>query len=78
MRALYEIEIGHTDTETALQVTLEEAKLAPELSAYAERLVHGIRKELRLIDGRLSHLIVRLRLQPDRCGRSKRPAGRGV
>ncbi len=58
MRALYEIEIGHTDTETALQVTLEEAKLAPELSAYAERLVHGIRIELRLIDGRLSHLIV--------------------
>lgn len=57
LRALYEIEIGHADIASALQVTLEEASLAPDLAAYAECLVRGIRKGLADLDGRLGPLI---------------------
>jgi N utilization substance protein B len=57
MRTLYEIELGHTDVATALQVTLEEANLAPDIAAYTERLVLGTRRCLPDIDRRLSGLI---------------------
>ena len=57
MRALYEIEVGHTDLATALQMTLEEADLAPDIAAYAERLVHGTKSCLPDIDRRLSAII---------------------
>ena len=57
MRALYEIELGHTDTTTALNVVLEEAKLTPDMAAYAERLVRGIRGNIATIDHRLATII---------------------
>ncbi len=58
MRTLYEIEIGHTDTSSALEVTLEEADLAPDLAAYAERLVRGIRGMIPIIDQKLSSIVI--------------------
>lgn len=57
MRALYEIEIGHADTESALNVTLEEAQLQPDVAAYAEKLVRGIRGNLAILDQRLASII---------------------
>ena len=57
MRALYEIEIGHTDTTTALALTLEEANLAPDLAAYAEKIVRGIRGQIAGIDHQLAVII---------------------
>ena len=57
MRALYEIEIGHTDTQSALAVTLEEANLSPELTNYAEKVVKGIRGNIAVIDQRLATII---------------------
>ena len=57
MRTLYEIEIGHTDTTSALAVTLEEANLSPEMAAYAERVVRGIRGNIAMIDHRLASII---------------------
>ena len=57
MRALYEIEIGHADIASALEVCLEEASLPSDMAAYAERLVRGIRSGLKTIDGRIAPLI---------------------
>jgi len=57
MRALYEIEIGHADTNSALQVVLEEAKLPSDKAAYTERLVRGIRGNIAIIDHKLASII---------------------
>ncbi len=57
MRALYEIEIGHTDTESALAVVLEESKLVPELRDYTTMLVKGIRGQIAVIDHKLASII---------------------
>lgn len=57
MRALYEIEIGHTDTNSALEVVLEEAQLPSDMAAYAERLVRGIRGSIAIIDHKLATII---------------------
>ncbi len=57
LRTLYEIELGHSDPTEALQITLEEASLAPDISAYAEKLVLGIRKNQHEIDRRLAYFI---------------------
>lgn len=57
MRALYEIEIGHADTTSALQVTLDEANLPSDMAAYAERLVRGIRGNIAIIDHKLATII---------------------
>jgi N utilization substance protein B len=57
MRALYEIELGHTPTDTALYVALQEANLAPELNDYATRVVRGIRGNLAIIDHKLATII---------------------
>jgi len=57
MRALYEIDLGHTDTTSALNVVLEEAKLSPDMAAYTERLVRGIRGSITVIDHRLASII---------------------
>jgi len=58
MRALYEIELGHSDTNSALEVTLEEAALPKDMAAYAERLVRGIRSNLAIIDHKLATIII--------------------
>jgi N utilization substance protein B len=57
MRALYEIELGHADTNTALVVTLEEAALPADMAAYTERLVRGIRSNIAIIDHKLATII---------------------
>ncbi len=57
MRALYEIEIGHTDTTSALEVVLAEANLKPEMVAYTERLVRGIRGSIATIDHKLASIV---------------------
>jgi len=57
MRALYEIEVGHTDTNSALLVTLEEANLPPDMAAYAERVVRGIRGNIAIIDHKLASIV---------------------
>jgi N utilization substance protein B len=57
MRALYEIEIGHADTNSALQVAFEEANLPSDMQAYAERLVRGIRTNIAIIDHKLASII---------------------
>lgn len=57
MRALYEIELGHAEVADALRITLEEAKLAPDIAAYAERLIVGSRKCLPDLDRALASLI---------------------
>jgi N utilization substance protein B len=57
MRTLYEIELGHADTNTALQMTLDEANLPPDMAAYAERLVRGTRTNAAVIDHKLASII---------------------
>jgi N utilization substance protein B len=57
LRALYEIEVGHADVASAIEVTLEEANLPPEVAAYAEKLIRGVKMNLPAIDRAVSPLI---------------------
>lgn len=44
LRALYEIEIGKTRTQDAIDASVEELELGPDLLFYTERLVNGVRE----------------------------------
>ncbi len=57
MRTLYEIDLGKTDFEAALEITLDEAKLDEEIAAYTRQLVFGIKKSMPEIDRRLSAIV---------------------
>lgn len=50
LQALYEIEIGHTPTNTAVRRVIKEIELNPDLAGYCEKLVEGVRSNLAAID----------------------------
>ena len=57
LKALYEIELGHTDVATATRITLEESNLAPDIAAYAEKLIYGVKGSLAKIDQQVAPLV---------------------
>lgn len=54
LRALYEIEVGHTGVDLAIADTLEHATLGPELAAFARDAIVGVLSHLHALDGALS------------------------
>ncbi len=57
LRALYELEIGHMPLATVLKENLAEANLPEELSAYASKLITGVREHQAAIDDKLATVI---------------------
>jgi N utilization substance protein B len=57
LRALYEVEVGHTAPVEAAQAAATEVNLNPELTAYTVRVVVGVRNMLGQIDNGLARLI---------------------
>ncbi|MCB8932099.1 MAG: transcription antitermination factor NusB [Fimbriimonadaceae bacterium] len=54
LRALYEIEVGHTPTDAAIEDTLEHAELEPELAEFARAAIKGVLAHLNALDGALA------------------------
>jgi len=57
LQALYEIEIGKAKIDEALSLFLDPAEFAPENAAYAEKLVRGIRSDVRALDAQIAPLV---------------------
>ena len=58
LRALYELEIAKGNVRQAIDDTLANSKLPPELNEFMERLVLGVRDNQAQIDDRLASLIL--------------------
>jgi len=58
VRALYEIEVGHTRVHEAIEATVAEQELTPDLAAYTERVVRGVRDNLAELDATISRYLV--------------------
>ena len=57
LRALYEIELGHSRVEDAAVMAADAMGLSPDLGEYALRLVQGVRRELDRLDGIIGPLL---------------------
>ncbi|HWD40669.1 MAG TPA: transcription antitermination factor NusB [Fimbriimonas sp.] len=58
LRALYEIEVGGTDLDTAIEDAQEAAHLSQEMAAYAQRVVRGTIKHQQELDPALSDIVI--------------------
>lgn len=57
LRVLYEVELGQVEPSIAMAESFEEAKLRPELCAFATTLIEGVLRHKSELDIHLSHLI---------------------
>jgi len=57
LRALYEIEVGHTRAHEAIESTIEELELSSDLAGYTERIVQGVREHATEMDETISRYL---------------------
>jgi N utilization substance protein B len=57
LRALYEVELGHSRPEDAAVMAADAMNLSPDLGEYALRLVLGVRRELSRLDAMIGPLL---------------------
>jgi len=57
LQALYKISIAKSPIATAVEEMREHSALSPDLTAYAQRLIEGVRNDQAALDARLSRII---------------------